>query len=373
MKPIKIMIPIRSSVHQLQLAYAKRLEQAFTSLGHEVSILNLDAQRDPLYLQAYMEKEKADLLVTIDCSGFELELLGDDLFYNSLCIPAMHFLTKAPWELADYLEQRMNFTMEFYTLYQGDGEFIEKYCSRVPKVHVIPELMWEPYKEYIDKSECLEERSASGVAVIWDYISSKEQMSQIKALPEVFSAIALEAIKKREQNACLSPWRFLEEYLLSIQFQVTKEEFSALLLPVSMAFDYQETLELEKMIAHLCIGEIPIFLYGSGWMEGDIFGKIHDNKRFLHIQENNSLNFEEIDKVSGRYSNILVKSRREGGKRHTPYTYGVLDMRGKERFTPLVFETKEVIKKLDADKMKSVSNLMLWTTYLQKELDRIFG
>lgn len=373
MKPIKIMIPIRSSVHQLQLAYAKRLEQAFTSLGHEVSILNLDAERNSLYLQAYMEKENADLLVTVDCSGFELELLGDDLFYNSLCIPAMHFLTKAPWELGECLEQRMNFTMEFYTLYEEDGAFIEKYCGRVPKVHVIPELVWEPYHECADKIKGFGEHSTHSVAVIWDYINSRDQMAQIRALPQVFSAIAIGAIKKREQNAFLSPWRFLEEYLLSIQFQVTKEEFAALLLPVSMAFDYQETVELEKTISNLCLHEIPVYLYGSGWREEKAFGDINHNKKFFHVKASNSLNFEEIDKVSGGYSNIIVKSGRERGERHTPYTYGVLDMRGKELFTPYVFETMEFENQLRNKKMKAVSNPTLWTNYLQEELDRILG
>ena len=53
------------------------------------------------------------------------------------------------------------------------------------------------------------EHSTHSVAVIWDYINSRDQMAQIRALPQVFSAIAMEAIKKREQNAFLSPWRFL--------------------------------------------------------------------------------------------------------------------------------------------------------------------
>lgn len=342
----KIIIPIHSSVHQIQLAYAKRLEQAFTHLGHQVVLLNLDAEKNPLYLQAYIEQEKADLLVTINCAGFELELLGDDLFYNSLCIPAMHFLLKHPWELADFLAQRMNFTMEFYTLYEGDKEFMERYCKRVPKVNVIPKTVWEnpAYKE-----KCREEEAfpyagemSSGVAVLGDYIGAAEIMEQIKTLPQVFLNIAMEAIHQRERNQALSPWKFLEDYLSNIQFQVNREEFIALLLPVNLAFSYQEATEWERAVYDLCSNQIPVHLYGSGWRELAHKMEGTNEKQYLHIETDYTWSDEEIEMLCRRYDYILV-SRQGRGMQYTPTS---------------AWKKEEMNK--------------TWASYLKGELDRIF-
>lgn len=378
MKSRKIIIPIHSSIHQLQLAYGKRLEQAFTRLGHQVALLNLDAEKNPLYLQAYIEREKADLLVTIDCGGFELELLGDDLFYNSLCIPAMHFLVKPPWELADFLRQRMNFTMEFYTLYEGDKEFIEKYFKRVPKVHVIPELVWEN-----DISDEKEEQSPmdinAGVAVMSDYISSSEVMEQINAFPQVFSAIAMEAIQKRECNQSLSPWKFLEEYLSKIQFQVNSEEFMSLLLPVNLAFSYQEAVEWESAVNSLCSNQIPVHFYGSGWRK--LEQKMEDikQKQYLHIETEHSLNYEEMETICNQYKYILVKDKQERGMSYTPYIQGVWNINGKEIWLPLVSGTGDLIETIKNKNMQinsvhteEIGQANTWISFLQDELDRIF-
>lgn len=378
MKSMKIIIPIHNSVHQLQLAYAKRLEQAFKYMGHQVVLVNLDTANNPLYLQAYIKQENADLLVTIDCAGFELTLLGDDLFYNSLCIPAMHFLVKSPWQLADYLKQRMNFTMEYYTLYEGDKELIEKYFKRVPKVHIIPELIWEN-----DIGDETEEDSLiakkSDVAVMSDYICSAEVMEQIKTLPQVFSAIAMEAIKKRKKNQSLSPWKFLEHYLSKIKFKVSAEEFIALLYPVDLAFSYQEAVEWECTIKSLCSNQIPVHLYGSNWNK--LEQKITDTeqKQYLHIETEHSLNFEEMESLNNQYNYILLKDNQERGMHYSPFIQGIWNTNNKEIWLPLESEVDELVKTIKNNNRHNVSlnlnkleHANTWVSFLQDELDRIF-
>lgn len=378
MKSKKIIIPFHNSTHQLQLTFGKRLEQAFTCMGHQVVLVNLDTANNPLYLQAYIKQENADLLVTIDCAGFELTLLGDDLFYNSLCIPAMHFLVKSPWELADYLTQRMNFTMECYTLYEGDKELIEKYFMRVPKVHVLPELKWE--NDITDKTA---EKSSMDkypdVAVMNDYICSDEIMEQIQTLPQVFSSITMEAIKKRKNNQSLSPWKFLEQYLSKIKFKVSAEEFIALLLPVNLAFSYQEALEWECAINSLCSNQIPVHLYGSDWIK--LEQKMTDaaKKQYLHIETEHSLNYEEMESLSNQYKYILLKDNKERGMHYSPCIQGIWNTNKKELWLPLVSEAEELIHTIknnntqtEPPHLDELKQVKTWGAFLQDELERIF-
>lgn len=128
-----IALPIHCVGEKSQLAQARKLEMIFTALGHKVMIVNLDGSDDPLVIQAYIDRLKPGLLVTIDCSGFDLKLLGDDLYYNSLCVPAMHFLTKSPKDLEEQLSERMNFTTTVYVDSNECKELIESDYWRVPE------------------------------------------------------------------------------------------------------------------------------------------------------------------------------------------------------------------------------------------------
>lgn len=132
---MKVIIVIRISEQQLELG--RMLEEIVKDLGFEPKLLNLDASDNYVFIQHCIRAEKAQLLMTIDCVGFDLRLLGDDLFYNSLCIPAMHFVTGEPDNKKEELSMRMNFNMEFYCFNEDDTKYIVNNFHNIREVHTI--------------------------------------------------------------------------------------------------------------------------------------------------------------------------------------------------------------------------------------------
>lgn len=226
MESKKIIIPIRCTRYPEQLKYATKLQNIFMALGHEVSVLNIDGEENPLYVQAYLSNEKADLLVTIDCAGFELKLLGDDLFYNSLCIPSMHFLTKEPVNFAEELKERMNFTMEFYVNSDEDEDYIMQHFKRVPCAHSV--------SGFFDRG------------MIENYIPSEKIIENVNSFAKVFVDIFINAVETKEKDRTADNWTILENYLKKIGFFGTKEEKTELISFVDLAFLYIDMVEFEE-------------------------------------------------------------------------------------------------------------------------------
>lgn len=241
MDGIKVVIPINGTKDKVQLVYAGRLQQIFNILGYEVSIINIDASDNPWYVQSYIENEKANLLITIDCSGFDLKLLGDDLFYNSLCIPAMHFLTNKPQTLENELSERMNFTMEFYVMSDEDKSYIEEKCWRVPCVHKLPECF--------DLEEI--KRLAKGEDSMNEYIQSELILETTKGLPDVFEKLFTYAVEKRKTCKHMDEMSVLEMYLGELNFNATLEEKEELLQFVNLGFLYEKMKEFEQCAEYI--------------------------------------------------------------------------------------------------------------------------
>ncbi len=239
-QPIKVMIPIRANQYPYQYVYASKLQQAFMMTGCKVSILNLDLEQNPLYLQTYMNNEQADLLVTIDGVGFELDMLGDDLYYNSLCIPAMHFVTCYPWQVATRLSHRMNFTMEIYTMYEQDTEFLEKHIPNTPKIQSLPDELWESNMQHVGSNKEDIQHQSSQIDCMASERNASLIYEQIASMPEVFSNLAKWIIEQYTNNPEKKPWELLEQYLQQLQFEVSMAEFYVLLEPVELAYRYVE-------------------------------------------------------------------------------------------------------------------------------------
>lgn len=137
------LIVVSRSKNNIHIPAAKYVASQLEGKGYKVSYVNMMATDDANVLKYHMQQAEPELLVTFDCAGFELELLGGDLFYNSLCCRAAHILFTNPHEYSDYLNKRMNFPMEFYVVSQEYVRIIEDNYKRVPKVHLIniPELV----------------------------------------------------------------------------------------------------------------------------------------------------------------------------------------------------------------------------------------
>ena len=108
----------------------------------------ITARHEPVYAdlgrageqeaKAFLQQQEPALLITLDCVGFELELMGGDLFYNSLCCPAAHLLFDNPVNHAEALNKRMNFTMDFWTVRQDYISYIKENHERVHDCFLLP-------------------------------------------------------------------------------------------------------------------------------------------------------------------------------------------------------------------------------------------
>lgn len=211
--------------------------------------------------------------------------------------------------------------------------------------------------------------------MVGDYISSCRWMEQIQALPQVFRSIAIEAIQKRKENQCLSGWKFLEGYLSEMQFQVTSEEFVELLLPVNLAFSYQEAVECEQSIVCLCENQMEVHLYGEGWEELSDVLPVGEHGKFIHIKMGHSMNCEEIDDIVNQYEIFLVNDEKGRGHKKNCSVWGLWNIQDKQVCIPLVSQREEMVQKIK-ENVKTVSKeeagIESWEGYLQKELERIF-
>lgn len=226
-----IVIPVHCNDEYAQLDKARKLEKILVALGHKVMLVNLDGSDDPLVIQNYIDQLKPQLLMTIDGAGFDLTLLGDDLYYNSLCIPAMHFLTKDIACFEEILAKRMNFNMNFYVDDIASKDYIEKRFWRVPKVVA--------YAGMFEKGN------------IQEYISSKEMMDQVMTLPKVFIDLFSNVVQVLDENRWLDKEEILDIYLDKISMEASEEEKLELMFLVELAITYLNIAEFEEQAGFL--------------------------------------------------------------------------------------------------------------------------
>ena len=131
------LIVVGPSQQNMHITAAKYAAADLTKAGYNVKFANTMATSDDNVLKYTMQQAAPDLLVTFDMAGFDLDILGGDLFYNSLCCPAVHVLFKRAEDYEPSYFKRMNFTMEFITLGERDSSYISDTYFRVPKVSAV--------------------------------------------------------------------------------------------------------------------------------------------------------------------------------------------------------------------------------------------
>ncbi len=72
-----------------------------------------------------------DYLVTYNLAGFDLKLIGGDLFYNSLGCRASHVLTDPVSSYGDRLSQRVNMDWEYVIVNAQDEEPLRKCLGNI--------------------------------------------------------------------------------------------------------------------------------------------------------------------------------------------------------------------------------------------------
>ena len=105
-------------------------DEYLKGMGYEPVYMDLGEGLEGDLYRYHMEQVKPEFLITLDLAGYSIELLGGDLFYNSLCCPALHILLKHPEEYGERLQARVNFNMTYLTTEAEDLSILKS----IPRV-----------------------------------------------------------------------------------------------------------------------------------------------------------------------------------------------------------------------------------------------
>lgn len=97
---------------------------------------------------SYIQNLSADLIVTLDCAGFDMTTTGDNLSYNNLTCRMAHVLIKNDASFSRFLKYRQNFSM--YT-YCPEDENMGIKQGKFPEITNIGEMKKLVYKNIDDE------------------------------------------------------------------------------------------------------------------------------------------------------------------------------------------------------------------------------
>lgn len=234
------------SEFDFQKQCCEKLKEILVMQGHEATIVKRDEYPAEHLFIAEIEKQKADLLFTIDMTGFECKTVGDDVSYNGMKPHMFHLLTRAPWEY-ETLDDRYNFTMFFAVSNDNYRDCVKKYYERI--IHV----------ESLKKKEAdtmLPSDSENDVWLPVKVIPSAELYSVIETLPDVFLMIAKYCIAIMQKFPSLSLDQAVELCLKEIQYDCSSKEKIEIFRVLGLIPVYLQMCEYEKTFN-------PSFLQGT--------------------------------------------------------------------------------------------------------------
>lgn len=95
--------------------YIGKAGDILTKKGYEVGIVNLSKPElsDENAAMYVIKNFEPDLVVSFNLAGYSYRLLGDDLFFNSLCCPLVNVILGDKPEYDDRIGLRVNYTCRY--------------------------------------------------------------------------------------------------------------------------------------------------------------------------------------------------------------------------------------------------------------------
>lgn len=245
-------IVVGQSENNIHIAAAKYTAAKLSQEGYTPSFINTMATDDKNVIKYHMQQAKPDLAVTFDCAGFDLELLGGDLFYNSLCCPAAHILLKPPFTYGDSLCKRMNFTMDFYTLGQSDAEYLRGNYRRVPYAKIVEPPIGKPSSDRRERQ--------LGIVIAGSYDKPAEVYERMRLCAgtdaDLFGKIADRLCEGRKSI-----------YAIAVELGVGQEIFCRKPDAAMLAIEYARVMGLKNVADALIKINVPFAVCAPGWKE----------------------------------------------------------------------------------------------------------
>lgn len=255
----KILIIFHDSQYQTDAYFASILLKQVQECGFQASAINTSFDIPDTHIMYTIQQSNADLVITIGLSGFEYQLLGDDLFYNALYCPIIHIIYRHPAYFTEHFNQRMNFTMDFLCPYPEYINYAQKYYERIPYVHLLPPLHIPDITNKPYYSRCIDIYFPSS------YIPSDTIINQINELPKVFSLICNHIIEQSILNPHTTIHKELANYMNSLSMEYSNEEFKELMGYMQLVELYVKMYYSEKYISFLIEEGYKVCVSGSNW------------------------------------------------------------------------------------------------------------
>lgn len=257
----KALVLFGKSKYNIHVYAAERTSEILKRDGYDVTYVNTTATDDKDMLQYFMQNEHPDYVVTFDCSGFDLELLGDDLFLNSLCCPMAHIILTNPVELTDYLNKRMNFVMELYMHYKADIDFTRNYFPRVPAVNV--------FGNHITSYTCENTKRDIDILIPSTYCPPEVIKAQIDQLPQVFAHICNELIRICIDLPGSDVYVLMADHLKNLGFNASREDMISIMSLTVPIMNYVKMYFVDKITRELVESGLCVTVCGDGWEDSE--------------------------------------------------------------------------------------------------------
>ncbi len=284
---MKALIVIGRSEYDYHVVLARAAAQKLTAKGYEIVYVNTAATEDENIFKYAMSQAQPDLLVTFDCAGFKLELLGDDIFYNSLCCQAVHVLCHRPFAYDSQLRQRVNFITDYYCFSQEDGSFIKEQYKRVPQIHTIEPTL----QTKADVSTRPVELLLPG-----DYVNPVLLMNEIKQLEGIALNINLYIIRRTMEEKKLRFYDYVREFMEISS--IPEEKITDIVQYTEHSLQYILAYKKDLLAKQLINDGIPFAVCGMGWQQA--FG---DSS--IMIIGGNGMSFEEYVQILGHTKAVI--------------------------------------------------------------------
>lgn len=289
----KVIILYGKSKYNYAEFTAMYIKDILISQGCNVDALLMKYDRDQMKLMDM----NPDLLITIDMIGFQIETIGGEPNYNNFYVPMINFLNEIPLSFDKYLDGRLNFTMNFFSLYDEDIKFIDEFYPRVLNKKCINSFGFETQfnKEY-DKREI-------DVYYPTTYIPSESLKGQLKQLSQGFQILSNNVIEIMDSDCNIYFYDALKKSLNDMNIKYSSIEFKEISKLLMVILPYLKMKKIEEILDVCLKNNIHIAVSGNGWNEY----KNRNDKNFTQIGDN-GLEYKEMLRTMGN-SKIVINNQ----------------------------------------------------------------
>lgn len=108
--------------------------------GNEYQVLDMACGKALHIIYQELQAARPDLVMTLDCAGFEMKTEMDSISLNKLTCRVAHLLFDAPYKYKNYLQEEFNLSHFFYFAVTSDLAKVQSMYPNLPNYGLLPTL-----------------------------------------------------------------------------------------------------------------------------------------------------------------------------------------------------------------------------------------